>query len=118
MSRLRRVILADSGHRSVGGDLLLNFPLFYGQNAERPRTVFVEELLWFGPHLWVWANALGSCAFSVVLLRRSGSCLMRLAAVHPFGSQSLHYRLMAMEPFACNFIDDTVVPAAPKIRPV
>ena len=31
MSQLRRVILADSGHRSVGGDLLLNFPLFYGQ---------------------------------------------------------------------------------------
>ena len=24
-------LLADSGHRSVGGDLLLNFPLFYGQ---------------------------------------------------------------------------------------
>ena len=31
MPRLRRVIHADGGHRSVGGDLLLNFPLFYGQ---------------------------------------------------------------------------------------
>ena len=31
MSRLRRVIPDDCGRRSVGGDLLLNFPLFDGQ---------------------------------------------------------------------------------------
>ena len=37
MPRLRRVILDDWGRRSVGGDLLLNIPLFYGQ-TRRPRV--------------------------------------------------------------------------------
>ena len=44
MPRLRRVIHADWGHRSVGGDLLLNFPLFYGQATVGVGTVIIPYI--------------------------------------------------------------------------
>ena len=36
--RPRSLILEECGHRSVGGDLLLDFPLFYGQARAFPST--------------------------------------------------------------------------------
>ena len=38
------MILADGGHRSVGGDLLLNFPLFYGQATVGVGTVIIPYI--------------------------------------------------------------------------
>ena len=39
--RLRHVILDDCGRRSVGGDLLLHIPLFYGQATVGAGTVII-----------------------------------------------------------------------------
>ena len=39
VSRLRRVILEECGRRSVGGDLFLDVPLFYGQATPEVHVV-------------------------------------------------------------------------------